>query len=138
MLLCASSYTSQRPQPSASSLHWLPGGGSRWPSTLHKLSAFHQVIAKPTASSRHLILGNRQPRTRTPPASARPDSWSGTKNALLGCEGIAAITRSQCHCARLRHGGEGCEGHRCFKCSMVRLLMSAGLCCWEAIGMVFW
>ncbi len=50
----------------ASSLHWLPGGGSRWPSTLHELSAFHQVTAEPTASSRHLTLGGRQPRARMP------------------------------------------------------------------------
>ena len=60
-----------------SSLHWLPGGGSRWPSTLHGSAAFHQVTAEPTASSRHLTLGGRQPRARTPPASAFPDPLEG-------------------------------------------------------------
>ena len=94
----------------ASSLHWLPGGGNCWPSTLHELSAFHQVIAKPTASSRHLILGGRQPRPRTPPASACPDALWGTRNALLNCEGVAVTTRSRCQCASLKDGGEGYEG----------------------------
>ena len=50
----------------ASSLHWLSGGGSRWPSILHELSAFHQVIARTTASSRYSTLGGRQPKPWTP------------------------------------------------------------------------
>ena len=79
----------------ASSLHWLPGGGSRWPSTLHELSSFHQVTAEPTASSRHLTLGDRQPRAKDTPGTPHLHiHWRAQEMPLLTCEGVAANTHS--------------------------------------------
>ena len=72
MLLCASFHVPQTDvtHRSAPSLQQLPGRDSRWPSTLHELSFFHQSAVYPTASSSRFTLGDRQPKSRAHPASA--------------------------------------------------------------------
>ena len=59
----------------ASLLHWLLDGGSRWPSTLHELSAFHQVICEAYSKQQTSDLRRLSAQAkRTPPAPARPGS----------------------------------------------------------------
>ena len=76
----------------ASSLYWQPDEDSRWASTLHELSSFHQVTADPTASSRHFRFRDRQPRhTRHPHLRIH---WRAQEMPLLDCEGVTAIAHS--------------------------------------------
>ena len=96
---------------SASSIHWLPGGDSRWSSSLHVLSSFYSITADPTASNRHLMFRDRQASSRTHSAFAPQFPLQGTRNAppqLL--QVFPAISHNQCWCTRVRLGGEGYEG----------------------------